>query len=368
MIDRAEVLVLSHRLSRIRRFSTGSNLTRDAVLVRLADRDGRVGWGETYLVPGAVDGCRELIERLAGRDPEAAATILPAEPGGAHRWALGAVTMALDDLRARIRGVSVAELYGTRLRDRVRPYASSRGYVDGVSPASAWAEEAASVRAAGFDALKLRIGGAPLETELPAIKHVVGEVPGLAWIADGNGAYDHDQSLRLGGALEEFGFLWLEEPLPTADYAAYAPLAAALRIPIAGGESLESPVDAAAPLAADAFDLVQPDVSICGGIEGALEIARMAAAAGRSTIPHTCNGAIALAATLQLLAVLPGAAQAPAWTEPRLEFDVGENPIRTELLTIPLAPDRGWIAIPDGPGLGVDVDEDAVRRLALAVD
>ncbi len=145
-----------------------------------------------------------------------------------------------------------------------------------------------------------------------------------------------DESRRLGAALDALGFRWLEEPLPTNDYAAYAPLAGELRIPLAGGEILESAEAAAPYLRGRSFDLVQPDVSICGGIGGVLEIAAAAADAGAFTVPHACSGAIALAATLHILAVQPLAADAPAWAEPILEHDVGENPIRTDLLTTPL--------------------------------
>ena len=185
----------------------------------------------------------------------------------------------------------------------------------------------------------------------------------MTWMADGNGAYDIDDSRRLGRALERLGFRWLEEPLPTDDYAAYAPLAGELAIPLAGGEILES-VEAAEPfLRAGSFDLVQPDVSICGGIAGLLEIAAAAARAGSHAVPHACNGVIALAATLQVLAILPVPADAPPWAEPMLENDVGENPIRTDLLIEPLQLDDGWMRIPDGPGLGIEVDEESLRRL-----
>lgn len=365
MIERAEVLVLTHQLSRIRLFSTGSNVTRDSIVVRVEDSDGHVGWGETYLVPGAVEACRAMAADLRGTEPDGAVAALSGRPG-LHRWALGAVTMALDDLRARARGVSVASLYGDRLRDRVRPYASSQGYVEGQGSVDAWGEEIAAMTAAGFTAMKLRIGRYPLADEIPAIERVVTGSPAMTWMADGNGAYTRVESDRLGAALGALGFRWLEEPLPTDDYAAYAPLAEALTIPLAGGEILESAGAAKPFLDGGSFDLVQPDVSICGGIGGVLEIARVATAAGRVTIPHACSGAIAMAATLQILAVLPISAGAPPWAEPLLEFDVGENPIRTELLTVPLAPDAGWMTIPHGPGLGVEVDEAAVRRLAVA--
>ena len=116
MIERAEVIVLSHRLSRTRLFSTGSNVTRDSVIVRVQDTAGRIGWGETYLVPGAVASCRAMAGELAGRDADEASADLIGRPG-LHRWALGAVTMALDDLRARARSVPLSALYGVRVRD-----------------------------------------------------------------------------------------------------------------------------------------------------------------------------------------------------------------------------------------------------------
>jgi D-galactarolactone cycloisomerase len=365
MIERAEVLVLSHRLSRTRLFSTGSNVTRDSVIVRLQDANGHVGWGETYLVPGAVEACRAMTAELPGCAADAASRDVTSRPG-VHRWALGAVSMALDDLRARERGQPVSDLYGPRLRDRVRPYASSRGYVEGRTPLAAWSEEADEVHAAGFRAMKLRIGRFGLGDEIAAIEQVVAGAPPLTWMADGNGAYTFEESRRLGDTLQGLGFRWLEEPLPTSDYAAYAPLASELTIPLAGGEILESADSAAPYLAGGSFDLVQPDVSICGGIGGVLEIAARARASGRWAVPHACSGAIATAATLHALAVLDVPDGAPEWAEPVLEFDVGENPIRTDLATMPLGPVDGWMAIPEGPGLGIEIDESAVRRLTVA--
>jgi D-galactarolactone cycloisomerase len=274
--------------------------------------------------------------------------------------------MALDDLRARVRGVPVSALYGPRLRDRVRPYASSRGYVDGSTPQAAWSEEAAAVYTAGFRAMKLRIGRYDLDGEIAAIEAVVADAPPMTWMADGNGAYTFDQSRRLGETLDGFGFRWLEEPLPTTDYGAYAPLARDVAIPLAGGEILESADAAREFLVGGSFDVIQPDVSICGGIGGVLEIALAAARAGRVTVPHCCSGAIATAATLQALAVLDVPEGAPDWAEPVLEFDVGENPIRTDLATAPFRPVDGWMSIPDGPGLGIEIDEAEVRRLTVA--
>jgi D-galactarolactone cycloisomerase len=361
VISTAEVFLLSHRLSRERLFGTGSNATRDSLLVRVADRDGVVGWGETFPVAGAREAAGAMAGALVGRDPDEAAADLAARDG-LHRWALGAVAVAVDDLRARRRGIPLGELYRPRIRDRVEAYASSRGYA-GSTPAAGWHEEARLMHDAGFRSMKFRIGRYPVAEEVAAVGEVVRNGPPFEWMADGNGAYDLDDAVRIGRAFEELGLRWLEEPLPTDDYPAYAPLAAALDIPLSGGEIIERPSLADEPLAAGAFDIVQPDVSICGGVAPLLEIADRAAGHGVAVIPHACNGGILLATTLQVLAVLPTIASSGPG-RPILEYDVGENPLRTDVLAEPPAVLDGWVSIPDRPGLGIDVDEAAVRRLA----
>jgi D-galactarolactone cycloisomerase len=360
VIRRAEVLVLQHRLSRTRVYGTGSNETRDSLLVRVDDGEGLVGWGETFPVPGAHEAAQELADGLIGCDEDAAAADL-ATRSGLHRWALGAVAVAVDDLRARRRGIPLGELYRPRIRDRVEAYASSRGYA-GPTPAAGWHEEARLMHDAGFRAMKFRIGRYPVTDELAAVREVIHDGPPFEWMADGNGAYGFDDALRVGRAFEELGLRWLEEPLPTNDYPAYAPLAGALGIPLSGGEIIESPDLAIGPLALGSFDLIQPDVSICGGVAPLLDIVDRAAAHGVAAIPHACNGGVLLATTLQLLAVLPASVDA-RWAQPILEYDVGENPIRTDVLTEPVAVVDGWVTIPAAPGLGIDVDEAAVRWL-----
>jgi D-galactarolactone cycloisomerase len=362
VIETTEVLVLSHRLSRERVYGTGSNTTRESLLIRVADRDGVVGWGETFPVRGAREAAQAMAEALVGRDPDDAAADLAGRPG-LHRWALGAVALAVDDLRARRRGIPLGQLYRPRVRDRVEAYASSRGYA-GATPADGWHEEARLMYEAGFRSMKFRIGRFPVADELAAVREVVGAGPPMTWMADGNGAYGFDDALRVGRALEELGFRWLEEPLPTDDYGAYAPLAAMLAVPLSGGEIIETPAVAETHLAGGSFDIIQPDISICGGVAPLLEVADRAAEQRVAAIPHACNGGVLLAATLQVLAVIPAAPDAPAWARPILEYDVGENPIRTEVLCDPVPVVDGWVAIPDRPGLGIDVDEAAVRRLA----
>ena len=363
MIDRTEVLVLTHHLSRTRIFGTGSNVTRDSVVVRLEDGDGVVGWGETYLVPGVVEAAREMTDAVVGSDADDAAAELTARTRraslGARRGLDGARRPARPSARRSPSPTCTAR--GSGRRSVPTPRAAAISAACRRSPPGR--TRRATTFDDGFRAMKLRIGKYPVDEEIEAIERVVTASPPMTWMADGNGAYDLADSRRLGAALEELGFRWLEEPLPTNDYLAYAPLAGELSIPLAGGEILESAADTEPYLRAGSFDLVQPDVSICGGIGGVLEIATAARDAGRFAVPHACSGAIALAATLHILAVLPVPPDAPKYAEPILEHDVGENPIRTDILTEPLTLDDGWMTIPDGPGLGVDVDEVALRRL-----
>lgn len=363
VIHRAEALHLRHRLSRTRIFSTGAHDTRDLLLIRVEGPDGLVGWGETYLVPGAREAADAVCRWLIGQDVEAAAATLVAVTG-AHRWALSAVTMALDDLRARHRGIPLSGLHGERVRSHVRPYASSAGYVAGAPLDETWAAEAMAVHAAGFRAFKLRIGREDPGQELAAMRAVQRAVPGLDWMADVNAAWSSETTRDLGPDLAELGLLWLEEPVSTTDLPAYARLRQALPIPIAGGEGVESPGDATTALAAGAYDIIQPDASICGGVAPLLRIAAAAGAQGVACIPHACNGAISLAATLQVLAVLVN--RDPVIDAgPLLEHDAGENPIRTDLLMEPPTIHDGWMEIPTGPGLGVEVDEAVVAALRV---
>ena len=364
-----EVFEPTFDLTRRRIFSTGGNADRGATLVKITDADGQAGWGETYPVPAGVATIRAAGAHLVGRDPADAL----ANQDLVRRLTLGngfatsALSIALDDLRARQLGVSVATLYGGAVRDRVRAYASSEGYVEGQPLAETWIGEAARAREAGYLGFKLRIGRDPIAAELDAARQLRAAFPeaSLDLMADGNAAYTFGDAVRVGEALHDQGFGWFEEPLPTDGYVDYERLRERLPLPLAGGELLQTVRDARAAIDRGAFDLIQPDVSICGGIADTIAIGALARLAGISIHPHACNGAIGLAASLQVLAVISDPTRLPT-DAPLLEVDFGPNPTRTELLREALPFAGGWFTIPTGPGLGVEVDEAFVRRFDRA--
>ncbi len=149
--------------------------------------------------------------------------------------------------------------------------------------------------------------------------------------------------------------------LPPEDTTGWARVAA-LGIPIAGGEALATRFGFREPISASRLDVVQPDVAKCGGLTEALAIAHLASAWNRTVSPHCWGSGVSQAATLQLLASLtPPATGMLDRDELWFELDRGPNPLRDGVLRQPIVATSGVVAIPDGAGLGVEIDEDFVR-------
>jgi D-galactarolactone cycloisomerase len=184
-------------------------------------------------------------------------------------------------------------------------------------------------------------------------------------MVDANHAYDATAAIRLGRMIETHDIGWFEEPVPPEDVAGYRAVKEALSIPIAGGECEFTRFGFRDLLLSRALDIVQPDTCAAGGLSECKKIADMAEAFGIRTNPHVWGTGIAIAASLQLLAVLP-AHTPPSLNplEPMLEFDRTEHPIRQAILTNPIAHVGGVVRIPDGPGLGIEVNRRALAEFA----
>jgi D-galactarolactone cycloisomerase len=154
--------------------------------------------------------------------------------------------------------------------------------------------------------------------------------------------------------------------LPPDDREGWRHLRRHSSIPLAGGETLCTRFGFRDPIAQRQFDIAQPDVSLCGGLTEALAIAQIASAWHVRVSPHVWSGAIGLAASLQFAAMLSDLPFGDVVPEPLwFEWDRGENPLRDALLTKPLTAHAGAVAIPDGPGLGVEVDPAAVADFLI---
>lgn len=370
VIERIEIFVVRHRLDPRTGPSIALSTEHAYAIVKITDRDGVSGWGETYLVPGIVAILAQIAEILRGRRASSLrALISDVRWSAEHPYAASALSIALEDLRARQLGVSVATSFGGAVRDRVRAYAASGGYVEGRDPVETWPEERDRLLERGFTAWKLRVGRYPIAHEAPLLERLRADLPAsFDLMADGNAAYLLPGAVEMGRLLGRLGFVWFEEPMRQREgYAGYERLAAALDIALAAGEILENRGQARDFLARGCSDIVQPEPVICGGVGETLFISELAAVHGVAAMPHTSNNALGIAAALQVLAVLPNPTRSPASPELYLEFGVDDNPHRTGLVATPLEFRDGWVTIPPGPGLGVEIDEAYLRHHATEV-
>jgi D-galactarolactone cycloisomerase len=370
-ITNVETFLLRYDLPRATGPSIWLYAERESLIVKVSTDAGLAGWGETSPIAGARAAIHEVCAPLLlGQDPRDHRRlwrqIWDATLG--HGFAVGAVDIALHDLWGQASGQSIGQLYGGALRERVPAYASALSYVEGRDPADVWLDEAAALVEQGFQAIKMRIGRFPPQHELPLIAQLRQALPGhVRLMADGNAAYTLPTAVRVGRELERIGLHWFEEPIPQvaptqAEYAGYDALAAHLDIAIASGEILQSRGAFKALIDARKADIVQPDVTICGGIGECLFVADLARLAGLQCIPHCWGGAIAVAAALHVLSLLPDPTGGPCAETPMLEYDTTENPLRTSLLAEPLLVRDGFVQVPRGPGLGIAVDEEVLRR------
>ena len=170
------------------------------------------------------------------------------------------------------------------------------------------------------------------------------------------------EALRLGRALAGDGLRWYEEPVVPEDLAGYAEMRRQLSMPIAGGENEHTLYGFRELFAAGAVDVAQPDVGSCGGITALRHITALAQAHGVAVNPHVWGSAVAQAASLQVIAALPVAHHSLFAQQPVLEYDRSSHPFRQQLITQPIGLQDGWVQIPDGPGLGIEVDRAVVGR------
>lgn len=349
--------------------------TRTAMVIEIETDDGLVGWGECYgpaRITAAV--VQTIAPWLIGEDPLRTeflwqmiyARLRDHGQKGAVIEGLSGIDIALWDIKGKHFGVPVHRLLGGPLRGEVQAYATGLYRRKSGDPLRYLAEEAADYVGQGFEAVKLKVGfGVEQDAAVTrAVREAIG--PDIALMVDANHAYDAVAAIRLGRMIEPLDIGWFEEPVPPEDVAGYGEVKAALSIPIAGGECEFTRFGFRDLLSSRAIDIIQPDTCAAGGLSECKKIADMAEAFGVRYNPHVWGTGIAIAASLQLLAVLPShTPHSLAPVEPMLEFDRTEHPIRQALLLQPIEHVRGIVRVPDGPGLGIEVDRAALARFAV---
>jgi L-alanine-DL-glutamate epimerase-like enolase superfamily enzyme len=316
---------------------------------------GETGLGWTYSSPAAaalVTG--ELAGVVCGRDaldvPGAWAAMHRAGRNlgtrGLYAQALSAVDIALWDLKARLLGTALADLFG-RVRDRVPVYGSG-GFT--TLDDAQLAEQVAGWRDAGCTAMKIKIGeswGTCTDRDLARVRRLR-ELAGddVELMVDANGGYGPGQARRVGTELDALGVVWFEEPVSSDDVATLELLREVLRADVAAGEYVADVREAAR--LTPAVDCLQLDVTRCGGYTGWLRCAALAAAAGLQVSGHCAPSLHAPVA-----AALPGLRHVEWFADHA----------RLEPLLVEGAPpvSGGYLAVPEGPGHGMTLRDDAER-------
>lgn len=348
---------------------------RTALLVEVVADEGTVGWGEVFC-HDAWPALAALVERvykplIVGKDAFARQVIWDSlynwsrdyGQKGLTAAALSGIDIALWDLAGKAVNVPVSALLGGSFRDRVQAYATGMYITDrSIDDPSVLAQEAASYVQRGFKAVKMKVGfGVRTDVEnVATVRAAVGE--SISLMVDANHAYDAATAITLGKALERYGVAWLEEPVVPEDLNGYCRVRRALDIPIAGGEAEFTRYGFRDLISRGAVDIVQPDLCICGGLSEGAKIASLAQAWHVRCVPHVWGTGVALAAALHFIAALPDQPPSLNPAPALLEFDRTENPLRDEVVATPLRMLDGYMVVPKGPGLGIEIDRGALER------
>jgi len=345
-------------------FGGGRCTGRLTCLVRVYCDTGEVGLGSVYshpdLVRTVIEG--QLRDFLVGEDPCEVETLWQRMYGvtrwygrkGAAMSALGGVDMALWDLRGKREGKPVYQLLGAQ-RDVVPAYASGLLWKDDPKELG---EEAERHLAKGFRAMKTRLGR-NYEYDSEALRVFREVLTGKARLhVDGNGRYSLEQARRMLPEFRQTDIFWLEEPFMPEDVDNYLALKPELgAIPMAAGENEFGLQGFRELIDRGMVDIVQPDCCRLGGISESRRVGEIAAQAGLRVAPHTWSDAVTLAGNMHVVASL--------WNAICVEVDQTGNPFIDDLLREKLVVTDGAIALPQGPGLGIELDEDVVERYTV---
>jgi L-alanine-DL-glutamate epimerase-like enolase superfamily enzyme len=278
---------------------------------------------------------------------------------------LATIEFAILDMLGRMVGKSLGQLIGEIYHPEVPVYIATEWRQKPLEETIGLIKQAVSEYDA--KALKVKVGylmfmttdmyakGPVGKTEklIPRLRHIFGDE--MAIYADANSYYSVDEAIRVGKLLEEYNYNYFEEPVMYNDFVAIKKVADTLDIPIANGEQDHSFVNFRWLIANDGIDIVQPDSYYFGGLIRSVKVGRMAEAFGKSIVPHMSGGRLGFVYNCHLVSVLPNAGA-------HHEFKGLRTDVPFECTTSPLQVKNGKIKVPTGPGLGVDIDPDYIKK------
>jgi L-alanine-DL-glutamate epimerase-like enolase superfamily enzyme len=350
------------------RLGIGTMVKRDIVFVKVTTDDGLVGWGEAHhgrahlaiacLINTTL---AQLVTGMEATDVNSVWSRIYKFQLGTHgmgaacAMGMSGIDLALWDIRGKAVGWPLYKLLGGSSR-KVPAYAG--GIALGIQPPESLVEEARSFVAAGFRAVKLRLGGDTVPADIARVEAVRAALgPEIDILVDVNTGYTLADARRAMPAFAACRVGWLEEPFPAHDYRLYREAKSFAPVALAAGENHFTRFEFSRLIEEGSVSILQPDLSKCGGITEALKIAAMASAYKLPIHPHTSQG-VNMTAAVQFLSAIENSGY--------FEADCSRNnPLRDELIDPPIrVASDGTISPSEKPGIGVDINEDMVLHYA----
>jgi len=358
-------------------------------IVKVETDSPHYGLGETFIGEDALDIVRRYESLVVGENPLDTRRVMEhldqerTDPGSIGQAAFAGIEIALLDIKGKVLDVPVYELLGGKFRDSVRIYCDAHaGESLGAAPDSdprevytpeSYAAAAREVVDAGFDALKFDLdvpthrdrdtAARHLDNDsiahkvslVEAVREEIGYGPDLG--VDLHWNFTVETASRLCRKLEPFDLAWVEDPCPPQKPTAFDRVTAETRAPVLTGENLTTPAEFATYLPGG-MDIAAPDVNRCGGLRQLLDIASLCDMHGVPLAPHNISSPVGTVAGVHACAAMPNVIA--------LEYHADDVPWWDDLVTRthgdgPVLAD-GSIDLPEGPGLGIEIDDDVAKQ------
>ena len=350
---------------------------QDGVIIKVCTDEGIVGYGEVdsapWVVKAIIDSpishrlCQGLAQAIIGEDPFETdkiwekmflASLFYGRRGAAIQ-AMSGIDIALWDIKGKAVGMPVYKLLGGAKREKVRAYGST---LMPYTPDKA-AQEALKWKERGFTAVKMGWGGFELAPSkcvelVAAAREAIGEEMDLRLDVGFIPSPDHPVTpasrLQLLKQIRRYNPYWIEEPVYPDDYDGYRWLVKESGMRIAGGENEGTRYGFKQLIENCNLAILQPDITRCGGLTEAKKIAAIASAHHISVVPHAWSSGIVIAASLHFIA--------SEANSNLLEYCVWDTPIRREMLVEDFEVVNGYVTVPQKPGLGIEISEEAIEK------
>lgn len=355
--------------------SSAADGTQDDLIIVVETDEGITGYGEVdtaplvgkaiveaYMSHGTCYGLKQIV---VGSDPfdheqiwhDMWAMTYYYGRSGPVIHAMSGIDMAIWDIMGKAVGKPVHKLLGGTYTDKVQPYASAL-MPETRDEVIMMVEKYASL---GFTAIKFGWGplGYNVRFDLELIETARKTASdSMEIMIDIGKRYKLKQALQVARVLEQMNISWLEEPLPAEDFIGYKRLTESTSLTIASGEEESGRLAFSRLIKESHIDIIQPDISRCGGLTEVRKIATLAADHNVMLVPHAFKTGILVAASIQMIAAMP--------ETPFLEFSVTESAIRKELLVKPFIQKDGFVDVPQLPGLGIELNPEVIRKYGVS--